>query len=77
MRHEYRCTFPDQYPHGSLGYANPSARQGYYVWADNAAEAGQHLAKQFPNERIEIQYWKSAIGIAFAHAQGKSLLILA
>lgn len=63
---EYRITFPDRYPLGSPGHADPSARQGYYILASTQEAAlarvkdhsGGKLALARPGERVEIQPWK-------------------
>ena len=71
--HEYRCTLPDRYPEGSLGYKDRSVRNGHYVLAENAQTAVKTLAKDFPQERIEIQYWRAGIGTDSAHAREELL----
>lgn len=72
--HEYRCTFPDKYPYGTVGYANPSGRQGYYVVTASATDAGRQIAVNNSHERITVQYWKPITGVPALHRQGTILI---
>jgi hypothetical protein len=47
---EYRCTRNAMYLHNCLGHDDISARQGYYVRADDEEEAWQRMAVRFPDE---------------------------
>lgn len=53
---QYRCTFPDRYPPGSLGRKRPSARQGYYPEARSAREAARLALEDEPDEtRVDVE----------------------
>jgi hypothetical protein len=55
---EWRCTRPNSYPPRSPGHKNPSARQGYYVRADNRDEAREWMRAHFPNDtHFDIELW--------------------
>lgn len=47
---KYRCTRNAQYLHNCLGRNDLSARQGYYIMANNKEEAWQKMAILFPEE---------------------------
>ena len=56
MKHDnYRITRPDHYPRRSPGHADPSARQGYYVHADSAADAVKLVASDFSDDFFDVQ----------------------
>jgi len=53
---QYRCTRPDLYGPGSLGFDNLSARQGHYIFAESEDEAVQQMVKKFPDDsRFDVQ----------------------
>lgn len=59
---EYRCTRNASYAHGCIGRDDLTARQGYYIHANNAEEAWQKMAIRFPNETeagFTVQEWES------------------
>jgi hypothetical protein len=57
--HEYRCTRPALYQdEGDPGKDNPKLRQGHYIRAGHEDEAVAIMQKQFPGEKIDVQYWK-------------------
>lgn len=47
---KYRCTRNAKYLHNCFGQNHLSARQGYYVNANNKEEAWQKMAILFPEE---------------------------
>ena len=61
---EYRCTRVDAYPIGTLGHADPAARQGHYVAAHSPAEAIAIMRRRFPGETFTAQYWGPDFGSA-------------
>ena len=55
---EWRLTRPGIYHEGCQGYADVSARQGYYVRAWSAEDAVTKLAKEFPSDvAFDVQPW--------------------
>ncbi len=50
MIREYRCTRASLYRPGTIGHADPSARQGYYVWAHNPGAALREMRECCPND---------------------------
>lgn len=56
MKHDnYRITRPMQYPKRSLGHEDPSARQGYYLHADDVHKAVRKIAKDFRDRFFDVQ----------------------
>jgi hypothetical protein len=57
---QYRCTRRDPYGPGCPGYADPSARQGHYLYAVSEEEAVKEMEHRFPNDNqgFDIQLWK-------------------
>ena len=47
---KYRCTRNAKYLDNCHGSNDVSARQGYYIMADNKEEAWQKMAIMFPEE---------------------------
>jgi hypothetical protein len=59
MSNEYRCTRPNCYPPRSPGHKDPSARQGYYVNADNPDEARERMREWFPHDtHFDVELWR-------------------
>ena len=59
---EYRCTRNASYAHDCIGHDDLTARQGYYIQANNAEEAWQKMAIRFPDETVAgftVQEWES------------------
>ena len=58
-QNQYRCTREVPYHSGSAGYRDLSARQGYYIDADNEQEAYEEMRKLFPRESLfTVHLWK-------------------
>lgn len=58
-RKEFRCTLPGRYPEGSPGFSDPSARQGYYIKAEDKDEALGIMVERFSDETLfHIEEWK-------------------
>jgi hypothetical protein len=58
---EYRCTRNASYSHQCIGKYDLSARQGYYIKANNTEEAWQKMAIRFPEEAsvgFTVQEWQ-------------------
>ncbi|MDL5055396.1 hypothetical protein QQ056_17845 [Oscillatoria laete-virens NRMC-F 0139] len=59
---EYRCTRNAAYAHNCLGHNDLTARQGYYINAENAEEAWERMAIRFPEEvkaGFTVEEWES------------------
>lgn len=57
---QYRVTRPFVYSFGTPGYSDPSARQGYYVSANDTEEATAIIRKRLKlsrTEKLDIQKW--------------------
>ncbi len=60
----YRCT--RRYPYadpGCPGYADPSARQGYYLMGKDEEAVKERMAKKFPEDvengfDFDVKLWK-------------------
>jgi hypothetical protein len=58
---EFRCTRNAPYTHNCLGHDDITARQGFYIEANDPEEAWQKMALRFPNEVEEgftVQKWE-------------------
>lgn len=68
---EYRCTRNAPYSNPRCpGYADTSARQGHYVWAEDVVEAITHMETDFPqdgNEGFSIRLNKENVGYHKTH----------
>jgi hypothetical protein len=58
---EYRCTRNALYAHDCIGHDDLTARQGYYIEAENVEDAWQKMAVRFPEEReagFTVEQWE-------------------
>lgn len=53
----FRITRASFYDKGTPGHTDPSARQGYYVEAEDAKHALWAAAREFPGETLDCQSW--------------------
>jgi hypothetical protein len=57
---EFRCTRPNIYKGNCPGNADPLARQGYYVDAEDEEGAHREMRRKFPHDsHFEVRVWKS------------------
>lgn len=59
---EYRCTRNALYTHDCIGRDDITARQGYYIKANNAEEAWEIMATRYPEETeagFTVEEWES------------------
>lgn len=54
----YRCTKPLDYPPGSAGYSDNSAREAHFVVALDSKDARKEMRKKFPlHVLFEVEEW--------------------
>lgn len=65
---EYRCTRPNVYGPGTPGHTDSSARQGFYIRAENKTDAFRQMDVKFPGDEIDVKLWKENISQPFYNA---------
>lgn len=67
-KNHYRCTRPKVYDHPNIpGAQKLGERQGHYVNAYDAEDAGKRIAADFPGEVIDVQAWGAPEGKSGQH----------